>query len=227
MGKGKLKKWNENKTFDHVFEPPLDEIIQGLEFMKGEWKNGVFPNDNPITLELGCGKGEYSVALGRMYPDRNFIGVDIKGHRFWRGAKTVKEEGLTNVAFVRTKIEFISQFFAENEVDEIWLTFSDPQPKDDKGSKRLTSPKFIDRYKKFIKPGGLIHVKTDSPLLYEYTMEELNKLKYEVLVHSDDVHGKLVHEVEPELAEILSVRTHYETIWSEKGRTINYIRFKV
>ncbi len=227
MGKGKLKKWNENKTFSHVYEPSLQEIIDGKEFMKGEWHKDVFGNDRPITLELGCGKGEYSVALARKYPERNFIGVDIKGHRFWRGAKTSHEEGLPNVAFLRTRIEFIAQFFQPNEVDEIWLTFSDPQPKDDKGTKRLTSPKFIDRYKKFVKPGGLIHVKTDSPLLYEYTREALAKEKYEVLIDSNDVHGKLVHEVDADLAEILSIRTHYEQIWSAKGRSINYIRFKV
>lgn len=227
MGKGKLKKWNENKTFSHVYEPSLQEIIDGKEFMKGEWHKDVFGNDRPITLELGCGKGEYSVALARKYPERNFIGVDIKGHRFWRGAKTSHEEGLSNVAFLRTRIEFIAQFFNPNEIDEIWLTFSDPQPKDEKGTKRLTSPKFIERYKKFMKPGGLIHVKTDSPLLYEYTLEALEKEKYEILMNSNDVHGTLVHEVDEDLAEILSVRTHYEQIWSAKGRSINYIRFKV
>ena len=227
MGKGKLKKWNENKTFDHVYEPTLEDIIEGQDFMKGKWNEQVFTKKQPITLELGCGKGEYSVALGRLYPDRNFIGVDIKGHRFWRGAKTVQEEGLNNVAFLRTRIEFIQQFFQPGEVDEIWLTFSDPQPKDEKGSKRLTSPKFIDRYKQFLPKGALIHVKTDSPLLYEYTMVELHNHNYEIEVHSDDVHGKLVYEVHEEWAEILSVRTHYETIWSEKGRTIKYIRFRV
>ncbi|NQX92130.1 MAG: tRNA (guanosine(46)-N7)-methyltransferase TrmB [Flavobacteriales bacterium] len=195
--------------------------------MKGEWKEKVFQNDNPITLELGCGKGEYSVALGRMYPERNFIGVDIKGHRFWRGAKTAHEEGMKNVAFLRTRIEFIAQFFEKGEVEDIWLTFSDPQPKDEKGSKRLTSPKFIDRYKQFLEPGKSVHVKTDSSLLYDYTMEELERLKYEIEVSSDDVHGELVNEVDEQMAKILSVRTHYETIWSEKGRNIKYIRFKV
>jgi tRNA (guanine-N7-)-methyltransferase len=144
MGKDKLRKWAENATFNHVFEPDLKEAVRGVDAdVKGEWAKEVFLNDNPITLELGCGKGEYTVGLAKQYPNRNFIGVDIKGHRFWRGAKTAKEESIPNVAFLRTKIEFIDRYFDKDEVSEIWLTFSDPQPKDEKGTKRITSPVYI------------------------------------------------------------------------------------
>ena len=153
MGKGKLWKWEENAEMDNVFEPDLQEAVQGAEHeYKGKWHEKVFGNANPITLELGCGKGEYTVGLARKWPNRNFVGVDIKGHRFWRGAKTANQDGLTNVAFLRTRIEFIDQFFGPGEVADIWLTFSDPQPKDEKGTKRITSGKFIERYRKFWRP---------------------------------------------------------------------------
>lgn len=227
MGKGKLKKWNENATFAHVFEPPLQNAIDGVEFMKGDWHKEFFKNDHPITLELGCGKGEYTVELARTYPDRNFIGIDIKGHRFWRGAKTANAENLSNVAFLRTRIEFINCFFAKDEVDEIWLTFSDPQPKDDKGTKRLTSPIFIDRYKQFLKKDGIIHIKTDSPLLYEFSCKALEEAGYSFEANTNDLYGKHIQTVDEEEAHILNIRTYYEKIWMDKGRTINYLRFRV
>jgi len=151
MGKDKLRKWAENQTFDIVFEPPLKEVVDGATFKQNEWNETVFKNSNPITLELGCGKGEYTLALARKYPERNFIGVDVKGHRFWRGAKTSLNEGLTNVAFLRTRIEFIQHFFGKDEVSEIWLTFSDPQKGNISGTKRITSYHFWERYKKFLK----------------------------------------------------------------------------
>ncbi|MDG1261673.1 MAG: tRNA (guanosine(46)-N7)-methyltransferase TrmB [Flavobacteriales bacterium] len=227
MGKGKLKKWNENKTFNHVFEPTLQDIIDGQEFNKGDWHEKVFGNNNPITLELGCGKGEYTVELARKYPERNFIGVDIKGHRFWRGAKTSNEEGMENVAFLRTRLEFINNFFVQDEVDEIWLTFSDPQPKDDKGSKRITGPAFVDRYKKLLKPGSLINVKTDSTLLYEWTRDQYIEKKYNLLIDSDDVYGKLVNDVDEEMQGILNIKTYYEKRWLEEGKKIKFLRIQI
>ena len=163
MGKGKLWKWNENAEFSHVFEPDLQSIVDGATLNKGVWAEKVFGNDHPVVLELGCGKGEYTVGLARRHPEVNFIGVDIKGHRFWRGAKTSEQEGLNNVAFLRTRIEFVQNFFAPNEVSEVWLTFSDPQPKDEKGTKRITSELYLERYRSFMVSGGFIHVKSDRP----------------------------------------------------------------
>ena len=171
MGKDKLKRWKENEGFDHVFEPDLQAAVKGVDGdMKGKWTE-IFLNDNPITLELGCGKGEYTVGLARQHPDRNFVGLDIKGHRFWRGAKTAKEEEIPNVSFLRTRLEFIERFFEKDEVSEIWITFSDPQPKDEKGTKRITSPFYIEKYKNILKPGSLINVESDYVLLNELSKE--------------------------------------------------------
>ncbi len=228
MGKGKLVKWLENRTFERVFEPPLEQAVEGVEFEhKGRWREDVFGNDRPIVLELGCGKGEYTVGQGRKYPEKNFVGIDIKGHRFWRGAKTANQEDLKNVAFLRTRIEFIDRFFAPGEVDEVWITFSDPQPKDEKGTKRITSSIFIERYKKFLKPGSLVHVKSDSPLLYELSKESYLEAGYDILVDSQDVYGELVHRVDPELRELLEIKTFYEQMWLEEGRKIHYMQLRV
>ncbi len=228
MGKGKLVKWLENRTFERVFEPSLQAAVEGVEFVhKGKWREDVFGNDHPIVLELGCGKGEYTVGQARKYPEKNFVGVDIKGHRFWRGAKTANQEELKNVAFLRTRIEFIDRFFAPGEVDEVWITFSDPQPKDEKGTKRITSSIFIERYKKFLKPGSLVHVKSDSPLLYELSKESYLEAGYDILVDSQDVYGELVHRVDPELRELLEIRTFYEQMWLEEGRKIHYMQLRV
>ncbi|MCH2200157.1 MAG: tRNA (guanosine(46)-N7)-methyltransferase TrmB [Flavobacteriales bacterium] len=227
MGKGKLKKWKENEKFDHVFEPPLQDAIDGTPFMKGEWRDKVFQNDRPIHLELGCGKGEYTVGQARKYPEQNFIGVDIKGHRFWRGAKISDQEGMNNVAFLRTRLEFINCFFDENEIDGVWLTFSDPQPKDEKGTKRITGPLFVERYKKFLKPGSFINVKTDSVLLYEWTLEQYQEKGYDILLNSADVYGSFINEIDEELAELLKIRTYYESMWLEQGKKIHFIRIKV
>jgi tRNA (guanine-N7-)-methyltransferase len=227
MGKGKLKKWNENKTFAHVYEPPLQDAIDGKDFMKGEWHAKCFGNSNPITLELGCGAGEYTLALARKHPERNFIGVDIKGHRFWRGAKASAGEGLRNIAFLRTRLEFITHFFAPNECDEVWLTFSDPQPKDEKGTKRITGPYFVERYKQFLKPGSFVNVKTDSELLYHWTLEQYIAHGYQVVMHSDDVYGTLVHQVPDAFRELLEIKTYYEQMWLEMGKSIHFIRIAV
>lgn len=227
MGKGKLAKWAENQHFDHVFEPSLNEIIEGATFMKGEWHEKVFQNSNPITVELGCGKGEYTMGLARLYPDRNFLGVDVKGHRFWSGARESLDEELSNVAFLRTKIEFINSFFDKDEVDEIWLTFSDPQPKDQRGTKRITSPIFIDRYKKFLPKGSLIHIKSDSQWLYDNTIAELKSNAYEVIHDTNDLYGGYIDTIEGDLADILRIKTYYEELFTERGAVIKYIQFKV
>ncbi|MCH1582602.1 MAG: tRNA (guanosine(46)-N7)-methyltransferase TrmB [Flavobacteriales bacterium] len=227
MGKDKLRKWKENAAFSHVFEPDLKSIVDGAGVNKGKWAREVFGNDHPITLELGCGKGEYTVGLARRHPDRNFIGVDIKGHRFWRGAKTSQEEGLNNVAFLRTKIEFVQNFFVEGEVSEIWLTFSDPQPKDEKGTKRITSERFLERYRGFMVPGGLVHVKSDSPLLYALSKEGWEAAGFPILEDSADVYGDLVHRVPADFAEVLNIRTYYEARWLEEGKKIHYLRTRV
>ena len=228
MGKGKLKKWIENKRYTHVFEPCLQEAVRGLDGdIKGTWAPDIFNNNNPITLELGCGKGEYTVGLARKYPDRNFVGVDIKGHRFWRGAKTAKEESLPNVAFLRTRIEFIDKYFEAEEVSEIWLTFSDPQPKDEKGTKRITSSVYIERYKKILKPGSLINVKTDSVLLYDLSKEGYLDSGYTIKLDSQDVYGDLVHRVPQDLREALEIITYYEKRWLAEGKKIHFIQLEV
>jgi len=228
MGKDKLRKWKENKTFNHVFEPDLQDAVKGIDGeMKGKWGSDIFTNDNPITVEFGCGKGEYTVGLARMHPDRNFIGVDIKGHRFWRGAKTSYEEGLPNVAFMRTKLEFIERYFEKDEVSEVWITFSDPQPKDEKGSKRITSPKFIERYKRILKPGSLINVKSDSQFLYDVSKEGYIESGYDILLDSQDLYGELVNRVSDDLRAALEIKTFYEQRWLAEGKTIKFLQLKV
>lgn len=227
MGKGKLKKWKENSTFPIVHQPPLQEIVKGGEYMKGKWGEEVFGNSNPIVLELGCGKGEYTVGLAKKYPNRNYIGVDVKGHRFWRGAKTSMAENLENVAFLRTRIEFIDHFFDSDEVDEIWLTFSDPQPKDEKGTKKITSSIFVDRYKKFIKKGGIIHVKTDNKDLYSWTLEDYKSNNFNILESTSDLYGEFMKTQDEDSSEVLKIQTHYEKIFIDYTKTINYLKIKV
>lgn len=223
MGKDKLKRFGEMETFDNVFQPELGDINEDSE-LKGKWSE-YFGNDNPIVLELGCGKGEYTVGMARKYPNKNFIGIDIKGARIWRGAKTAIEEGLSNVAFLRTKVDFIERFFAENEVSEIWLTFSDPQPK--RPRKRLTSPLFIGRYKNVLKPNSTINLKCDSDLLYEYTLEQIEENNYPVEENSNDVYGELMLRADQDLQELMNIRTFYEQRWINEGKTIKYCRFRI
>ena len=188
MGKGKLAKFADMASYPHVFEYPYSAVENVPFDMKGHWHERFFKNNHPIVLELGCGRGEYTVGLGKMFPDKNFIGVDIKGARMWTGATDSLREGMTNVAFLRTNIEIIERFFAPGEVSEIWLTFSDPQMK--KATKRLTSTYFMERYRKFLKDEGIVHLKTDSNFMYTYTnyMVEANQLpvdfKTDDLYHS-------------------------------------------
>ena len=217
MGKGKLAKFADLATYPHVFEYPYS-VVDDVPFeLKGKWGESFFKNDHPIVLELGCGRGEYTVGLGRLFPEKNFIGVDIKGARMWTGATESLREGMENVAFLRTNIEIIDRFFGENEVSEIWLTFSDPQMK--KPTKRLTSTWFLERYRKFMKDGGLVHLKSDSLFLYTYTkcLIECNALP--VLTMTDD----LYHSGQAD--EILGIRTYYEQQWLDRGLNIKYIKF--
>lgn len=221
MGKDKLRRFAAVKDFPHFFEPSIPEPF----FMKGKWRSEFFKNDKPIVLELGCGKGEYSVGLARHFPDKNFIGVDIKGARMYIGAVEAMEENLTNVAFCRTRIDFITDCFEENEVDEIWLTFSDPQPK--KPNKRLTAPPFIERYKQILKPGGIVHLKTDSDILFEYTEEEIREKGYECLELTWNLYGELPENLDPVTREIFHIKTHYEKLFTARGSVIKYCKFRI
>lgn len=225
MGKNKLGKFAENKTFKHVFQPTAEESLNEDYKNKGNWRKNYFNNENPIILEVGCGKGEYSVGLGKQFKDKNFIGIDIKGARIWRGAKTVEEENIKNVAFLRTRAEFIERFFGKDEIDEIWITFADPQPKKDK--KRLTSPRFIEHYRNILKKGGIMHLKTDSDILYEYTMEQIEEHGYELIQQTDNLYSELIDDLDEETQKILNIKTHYEKLFSDKGFDIKYVKFKI
>ena len=219
MSKGKLQKFADMARYPHVFEYPYS-VADNVPFsMRGRWREEFFHNPNPVVLELGCGRGEYTVGLAEMFPEKNFIGVDIKGARMWTGATDSLQRGMKNVAFLRTNIEIIDRFFAPGEVQEVWLTFSDPQMK--KATKRLTSTYFLERYRRFLTDGGLVHVKTDSNFLYTYTrlLIEANHLPVEVM--TDD----LYHSGQAD--EILSIRTYYEQQWLARGINIKYIRFRL
>ncbi len=219
MGKNKLEKFADMRSYPHVFEYPYS-VVDNVPFeMKGDWDCDFFKNANPIVLELGCGRGEYTVGLGRMYPGKNFIGVDIKGARMWTGATDAMNEGLRNVAFLRTNIEIIERFFAPDEVSEIWLTFPDPQMK--KAAKRLTSTYFMERYRKILVNGGTIHLKTDSSFMFTYTryMIEHNHLPVDFM--TDDLYHSGLAD------DRLSIRTCYEQQWLDRGLSIKYIRFRL
>lgn len=206
------------ETFDNVFQCGIHDITADnpVAQLAGHWNEQVFHNDHPIVLELGCGRGEYTVGMAQRYPDKNFIGVDIKGARMWAGAKQAVQQGIGNAAFLRTNIESITHFFAPNEVSEIWITFPDPQMK--KATKRLTSTYFMERYEQVVQPGGLIHLKTDSPFLYTYTAEMLRINGYKVLVNNKDLYGQ------PEgLEDATALQTHYEQQWLDRGMTIKYL----
>lgn len=217
MGKNKLEKFADMASYPHVFEYPYSAVDDVPFPMKGKWHEQFFKNSNPIVLELGCGRGEYTVGLGRMFPDKNFIGVDIKGARMWTGATESLEAGMKNVAFLRTNIEIIERFFAPGEVSEIWLTFSDPQMK--KATKRLTSTYFMERYRKFLVDGGLVHLKTDSNFMFTYTRYMIEKNGLPVEVMTDD----LYHSGQAD--DILSIKTYYEQQWLDRGLNIKYAKF--
>ena len=223
MSKGKLQKFAEMETFKNVFQYPYS-VIENVPFeMKGKWREEYFRNENPIVLELGCGKGEYTVELARMFPDMNFIGVDIKGARMHTGAKLALEEGLVNAAFLRTNIEIIDRFFAPGEVQQIWLTFSDPQMKNPR--KRLTSTFFMERYRRFLADGGLVHLKTDSNFLFTYTKYMVEKNSLPVMMITDDLYHD--SSLDDDTRRILSIHTYYENQWIERGLNIKYLKFRL
>ena len=222
MGKNKLKRFRENETFTNVLQPSREEILSGNFPLKGKWASDFFKNENPIVLELGCGKGEYTVNLAQQYPQKNFIGVDIKGARFWRGAKTALEEKVPNAAFLRCQIELIDMIFASNEVAEIWITFPDPQIKYKRTKHRLTNADFLEKYKKILALEGLIHLKTDSEFLHGYTLGLLHGLGHEILYANHHIYR---NEGAP--AEVLAIQTTYEKIYLAQGKPITYIRFRL
>ena len=221
MGKDKLWRFSEIQRFPNVTEAPFSETFP----QKGKWKEEIFKNEKPIVLELGCGKGEYAVGLGKMFPEKNFLGIDIKGNRIYIGAKEALENSMDNVQFLRTRIDFIENFFEEDEIDEIWLTFSDPQPK--KPRKRLTSPLFIGRYRKFLKKNGLIHVKTDSDILFEYTEEQIKEEGYKCHALTWDLYGSFQNKLTDKEKEIFKIKTHYEELFTSKGSVIKYCCFEI
>lgn len=219
MGKNKHRRFQENLTFNNLIQPEFDDIFKKDHQLKGRWRKNFFGNDNPLILELGCGRGEYTVALGEKFPDKNFIGVDIKGARMWRGAKTATENGMSNVAFLRTRIEFIDSFFNTGEVDEIWITFPDPQLKKSRVKKRLTSPGFLASYAKFLKPGGKVHLKTDCLHLHDYTLAVVNVNGLVTEFADSDIYGNGTAD------DILSIKTTYESQFLKEGKSITYVRF--
>ena len=263
MGHGKLRKFAENETFRCLLQPSAAEVLSAKEpgskalrlkdhAIKGNWGKEMFGNDHPIVLELGCGKGDYTIALARRHPEINYIGVDIKGARLWKGAKEATETAMPNVAFLRTRIEFIEAFFGPGEVSEIWLTFSDPQLRGSENA-RLSSPLFLERYRRFLRPGGIVHLKTDSRYLYEYTQAVCQVNDLQVLAFGPDIYGDGIHIAEPSLRdpshqwappsytaegghgfsdmhpvsveEVLSVQTFYERMFLEMGLPITYMAF--
>mgnify|MGYP002516287741 FL=1 len=231
MGKNKLKKFAEMETFHNVFQCGARETLEGnpVVAMRGKWHEEYFHNDNPIVLELGCGRGEYTVGLAARYPEKNYIGIDIKGARMWAGAKQAELAGMKNVAFLRTNIEMLTHFFAPNEVAEIWITFPDPQMK--KATKRLTSTYFMQRYAELLVENGLIHLKTDSPFLYTYTQAMVKENGYPLLVDTSDLynteHMLGVGNRESDIEEARALQTHYEHQWLDRGLTIKYLRWEL
>lgn len=217
MPKKKLIRFGENLTFPHLFQPRYHELLNGFH-LRGKWNAEVFRNSHPIVVELGCGKGEYTVGLAERNPDRNYAGIDVKGARLWRGCKTVEEKKLDNVVFIRTLVDHIGKLFAPGEIAEIWITFPDPQLK--RPWRRLTAPEFLERYARVMSPGGIIHLKTDNRVLYEYTLEVIRDLHLELLLATDDLYASGTRE------EVMLFQTYYEKIWLEQGKKIYYLRFR-
>ena len=223
MSKGKLAKFADMERYENVFQYPYSVVEQVPFEMKGRWNECYFRNDHPIVLELGCGKGEYTVELAKLYPEVNFIGVDIKGARMWTGATQALQEGLKNVAFLRTNIEVIDRFFTPGEVTEIWLTFSDPQMKNPR--KRLTSTWFMQRYRHFLADGGIVHLNTDSNFLFTYTTYMVEKNGLPLLFRTEDLYH--TEGIDEETRRILAIRTYYESMWIDRGLNIRYMKFRL
>ena len=220
MGKNKLRKFSEMENFKNVVQPETYHLTDDIS-LKGTWNKNFFKNENPIVLELGCGKGEYSVSLAERYPEKNFIGIDIKGNRMWKGATDSIKMGLENIAFLRIRIENIEKCFSENEISEIWITFPDPQIKKRREKKRLTHPMFLKKYSSFLQKEGIINLKTDSQFLYGYTLGIIEGHKHKLLDCVEDIYG--VHQ----LRKDMDVKTHYEKIYLEKETPIAYTKFSL
>ena len=221
MAKNKLKKFADIKKLSHVLEPSIEELKRNFS-LKGKWKKEFFKNNNPLILELACGKGEYSVSLAKKYPNKNFIGIDIKGSRIWTGAKEVLNKNITNVGFLRIRIEFIEYCFSKGEVDEIWIVFPDPHEKEGSISKRLTHSNFLEKYQNILQNNGLIHLKTDNTILYEFTLEMIEKCKHNLKVATTDIYNN-----QEFYNEELSFKTHYENIFLAQRKKITYIQFSL
>jgi len=222
VGKNKLERFAELETLPNTLQPKLENWADVFEH-KGHWNKNVFKNDNPIVLEIGCGKGEYTIGMGRQYPNKNFIGIDRKGARIWRGAKTAHEEGISNVRFLRIHLDKIAQFFGPGEVSEIWITFPDPQPQKSRMRKRLTAPGFLNRYKHILATEGIIHLKTDSQALHEYTLEVIAEEGHKLLFKTNDLYQNPENQNDP----ILGIKTFYETMFLEQGLPITYLKFQL
>lgn len=220
--KNKLKRFKENETFNNVIQPTREEVVSGSFPYKGKWNSDFFKNNNPIVVELGCGKGEYTIGLAQRNPNINYIGIDVKGARFWRGAKTSQEENLHNVAFIRTQIELITDIFAKNELDEIWITFPDPQIKYKRTKHRMTNSDFLQLYKKILKPNGIVNLKTDSEFMHGYTLGLLHGEGHEVIYANHNVYK---NEGAP--SEVIDIQTFYEKQYLEIDKAITYIKFKI
>ncbi len=221
MSKNKLKKFSELNSFQRVFQPPFDEILNKDYILKGKWAASVFKNNYPVVLELGCGKGDYTVNLAQKYLEKNFIGVDIKGARLWTGANIANTNDLRNVAFLRTRIECIESFFSMDEISEIWITFPDPQLKKRRNKKRLTGSVFLNKYSTFLKDKGLVHLKTDNSVLYHYTRNLVLKNELEIITETEDLYATDVE------SDASNVQTYYEKKFLEEGLRINYISFRL
>ncbi|MEZ2413409.1 tRNA (guanosine(46)-N7)-methyltransferase TrmB [Muriicola sp. E247] len=219
--KNKLKRFKENESFPNVFQPLRDEVLKGVFPHKGNWAE-VFGNHNPLVVELGCGKGEYTIGLARMHPEINYIGIDIKGARLWRGAKTALEESLTNVIFIRSQISLIDDLFARGEVSEIWITFPDPQIKFKRTKHRLTNLEFLKKYSLVLQENGLVHLKTDSEFMHGYTLGILQAMNMEIMYSNHDVYK---NEGSPK--EVLEIQTFYENQYLELGKPITYLKFRM
>lgn len=221
MKKRKLFKFAQLETFNNVIQPSPEEFVHEDFFLKGKWKSEYFKNNNPIILELGCGKGEYTISLAEVYPDKNFIGVDIKGDRLWRGGKTALDKNLVNVAFLRIHIEKINNFFSQDEVSEIWITFPDPQPNKPNIKKRLTSLQFLERYKKILSEKSIIHLKTDNAPLFDFTLEVIENYKHHLIYQTHDLYN------EKNIKEELHIKTYYEQMFLKEGLPICYLEFSL
>ncbi len=206
--------------YPNVFQPTFEDLKSGFS-MQGKWKSEVFKNDNPLVVELGCGKGEYSVGLAKKYPEKNFLGIDVKGARMWKGASDANNEGISNVAFLRTRIEFIEYCFAKSEVDEIWITFPDPQIKKKRAKNRLTHPVFLERYSNILQDNGLIHLKTDSQFLHGYTLGIIEGHQHHLEDAEHDIYNAVLQR------DNMEIKTHYEQLFLEKNMPISYLRFRL